>query len=93
MAIKFMENNTVAKYSGEVKDFNYTLSGDDILVDFQNIYTDSIVQISLGGLVMTEDNDFIMGSEQIRIIQRNEDYLSDNMTIIIFKQQSYGMGL
>jgi len=93
MQIKFKENNTVAKYSGEVNDFDYLLQNENIIVNFQNVYPDSIVQISLGGIVLTEDKDFVMYSEYIEILQRGSEYVHDNMTITIFKQQSYGMGL
>ena len=93
MAVNFKENSTVAKYSGEVQEFDYSLDNNNIIIYFENVYDDSIVQISLGGLVLTEDNDFIMGSEDIVIKERGEEYIHDNMTIMIFKQASYGEGL
>jgi hypothetical protein len=91
--VKFKENSTVAKYSGELQDFEYTIDDFDILIKFNNIYDNSIMQLSLGGLVMTEDNDFIMEDEQIRLIQRNNSYLTDNITIMIFKQTDEGEAL
>jgi len=91
--IKFKENSTVAKYSGELKDFNYSFDNKDILIEFKNIYDNSIMQLSLGGLVMTEDNDFIMEDEQIRLLERDENYINDNVTIMIFKQTDEGEAL
>lgn len=91
--IKFKENSTVAKYSGELQEFNTTRDGEDILIEFNNVYDNSIVQISLGGVVMTEDGDFYMEDEQIRLIQRDDYYLQDNVTILIFKQTDEGEAL
>ena len=91
--IRFKENNTVAKYSGCVNDFNPIREQEDIIIDFENVYEDSLIQVSLGGLVMTEDNDFFIESNKIRLVQRDDSYLTDNMTILIFKQQDTGGGL
>ena len=91
--IKFKENSTVAKYSGELQDFNCTRDEFDILIEFENVYDNSIMQLSLGGLVMTEDNDFFIEDEQIRLKQRDDSYLSDNVTIMIFKQTDEGEAL
>jgi len=50
--IKFKENSTVAKYSGTLYDFN-TRVDNNIIIDFKNLYDNSIMQLSLGGLVIT----------------------------------------
>jgi len=91
--INFKENSTVAKYSGELQDFDTTRDNEDIIMDFQNVYDNSIMQLSLGGLVMTEDNDFIMEDEAIRLVKRDDSYLSDNVTIMIFKETDEGEAL
>jgi len=91
--IKFKENSTVAKYSGTLSDFNARIDDNNIIIDFKNVYDNSIMQLSLGGLVMTEDNDFIMGDEIITILERDEDYLEDNVTIMLFKQTDEGGAL
>jgi hypothetical protein len=91
--IKFKENSTVAKYSGTLIDFNARIDNNNIVIDFENIYDNSIMQVSLGGLVMTEDNDFVMGDEIITLLERDEEYLSDNVTIMIFKQTDEGEAL
>jgi hypothetical protein len=51
------------------------------------------MQLSLGGVVMTEDCDFYMEDEQIRLIERDETYFEDNVTILIFKQTDEGEAL
>jgi len=93
LSIKFKENSTVAKYSGTLIDFGSALIGNNISLPFTNTYSNSIVQVSLGGLVMTEDMDFIINANEILLYERGIEYINDNVTIIIFKQQSYGGGL
>jgi hypothetical protein len=36
--IKFKENSTVAKYSGELQEYEYLVDGNDILIKFEDIY-------------------------------------------------------
>jgi len=91
--IKFRENSTVAKYSGELNEFNAVVQGQDIVIDFNNVYDNSIIQVSLGGLVMTEDNDFFILEEKIKLVQRDLTYLNDNVTIMVFKQSDNSGGL
>ena len=91
--VKFKENSTVAKYSGQLEDFGCTRDGLDIIVPFEELWSEYIIQLSLGGLVMIEDINFILKEETLRLIDFDEDYLQMNMTILIFKQPDEGEDL
>ncbi len=93
MSITFKENSTVAMYSGQLLDFNAVRNGLDIIIDFENTYDNSIIQFSLGGIVMTEKNDYVILDEKIRLYDRDESYNFDNITILVFKQRDEGDAL
>jgi len=90
MQVKIKENSTVVKYSGTLVDFEPTRDELDILVPFKELWSEYIIQLSLGGLVMIEDINFVLKDEKLRLIDFDDDYLQMNMTILIFKQPDEG---
>jgi len=93
MSVKIKENSTVVKYSGTLIDFDTTRDNLDILVPFEELWKEYIIQLSLGGLVMIEEVNFTIKEEKLRLIDFDDDYLQMNMTILIFKQPDEGEAL
>ena len=81
----FKENNIVSMYSGELSEFDLLRENLDIRITISDIFSGSIIDFSLGGIMLVEDIDYTLDVDEIRLLDKDDSHLVLNTKITIHK--------